>query len=170
MPLSSDIVTLDNSVTSDPSSTSNGQIWYNSTTGTVRAQENGIVGDLGVLSVAPVTATGTITTASATPVLVTNMTVTPTAGTYLVFFHGAGYIATTGSGHYIEVSIFTNNVQAAESRQQLADGPNFTTPFNTCCVATVNGSQTIAGYWMVTSGSGTASMLGTRTLSLIKIG
>jgi len=116
------------------------------------------------------TATGTITTTSATPVLATGMTVTPAAGTYLVFFTGAVYQGTTGAGLYVELSIYMDGTQLGESRIQDADSTTFQTPFTCVGVTTVNGAQTIEGRWLRTAGSGTASMLGTRTLTIVKIG
>jgi hypothetical protein len=117
-----------------------------------------------------VNATGTITTTSTTPVLATGMTITPVAGTYLVIFGSACYQSTTGSGCYVEASIYAGGSQCAESLRQVADGPAYQTPFTAVAVATVDGTQAIEGRWKMTTGSGTASMLGTRSLTIVKIG
>jgi len=122
------------------------------------------------LTTSVTTATGTITTTSTTPVLATLLTVTPGTGTYLVFFTGACCQGTTGSGLFIETSIYSNNVQNAASRIRTADAITFPTPFTNIGVITITGSQTIEGRWSVTAGSGTANMLGTRTLTTLKIG
>jgi len=118
---------------------------------------------------AQVTATGTITTTSTTPVLATGMTITPSAGTYLVYFISGSYHTTIGAGAYVELSIYVGGAQEPASIVQCSDDPPYITPF--CCVdiAVVNGSQAIEGRWCRTAGAGTASLLGTRTLTYVKI-
>lgn len=128
------------------------------------------LGAAAALTSSVTTATGTITTTSATPVLATSMTVTPAAGTYLVFFTGSCYQGTTGAGLWIEVSIYAGGSQNGASRLILADSPNFNQAFTSVAIVTVNGSQAIEGRWRRTAGAGTASMLGTRTLTTLKIG
>jgi hypothetical protein len=122
------------------------------------------------LATQSVTATGTITTTSTTPVLATGMTITPVAGTYLVFFNGAGWQANTGSGCYVEAQVYAGGAAVSGSIQRFADSPNYDTPFTSIAVATVDGSQAIEGRWSRPTAAGTASLTGTRTLLIMKIG
>ena len=119
---------------------------------------------------APATATGTITTTSTTDVLATSMTLTPAAGTYLVFFRGAAWNTSTGAGLGVFLSIYAGGSQDAGSQLFLSDGTNFNTPFTCVAVVTVNGAQAIEGRWRIAAGSGTASMLSTRALTIVQIG
>jgi len=117
-----------------------------------------------------ISATGTITTTSTSDVLATSMTSTPEAGTYLVYFTGAIYIDSPGSGYYANMSIYAGGSICTPSQIEASDSVNYQTPF--CCIGlvTVNGSQAIEGRWRrSSSGCGTAYMLGTRTLTLLKV-
>ena len=110
------------------------------------------------------TSTSTITTTSTSDVLVTGMTVTPVAGTYLCFFTSAMEAQTNGNLHW--ASIWSGGSQISGS--EITNANDRASPF--CCVGTtvVNGAQTIEGRWRIASG--TATMTGRRTLQLVKIG
>ena len=124
----------------------------------------------GVTNLAPVTASGQITTTAVntSPVVATGMTLTPAAGTYLVIFQGNGWVASPGTGVYIEVSIFAGGVQVTSSANQYADTSNYNKPFVSAAFVTVNGSQAIEARWGV-AGGGTGYMQGTRTMNFLKI-
>lgn len=112
------------------------------------------------LSVAEVTATGTTTTSSGTDVLMSGMTVTPAAGTYLVFF-GTTYRATTG-GAQVDTVIYAGGAQVAASRRVSMpfDGGFDSSPgfesVSTVALVTVNGAQAIEARWMTSAGTITA--------------
>lgn len=117
------------------------------------------------------TATATTTTTSTTYVLTNSMTLTPSAGTYMVWFSGS---VTNGTNDVnIDMSIFAGGVQDAASERtcrtlQLSsfaiDGQTII-PF--CCVAevTVNGSQDIEGRWKTSAGT---SQMFERTLLIVR--
>lgn len=117
------------------------------------------------------TATASATTTSTTQVLMTGMTETPIAGTYWVIFSAT--ISSNTNGAVITISINSGGTQVAHtvrtSTPQFASGLSTVSlqfPTNTTCVTTVNGSQAIAVFWSISSGTATVLQ---RTFDLLKI-
>ena len=119
---------------------------------------------------AVVSAAGLITTTSSVPILATGMTITPVAGTYLVHFTGSTKQGNLGNTIYVEMTIWSGGVQNNPSLL-LSDSVTLT-PFGCVAIVTVNGAQAIEGRWRRTAPPPpptTASMDGTRTLTIIRI-
>lgn len=113
-----------------------------------------------------VTGTSTITTTSATAVLMTGMTVTPAAGDYLVWFTGDHIDSTNGAT--ITTSIYVNGALVTSSERLFTNSTN-TQRTSFCCVAkvTVTGVEAIEGRWRRTAGTATNTR---RSLAYIKVG
>lgn len=109
------------------------------------------------------TATADTTTTSAVDVLVTGMTLTPIAGTYLVWFDSGMEISGAGT---ISVSIYFGGVQVADSVRTLRPGAAAPTSATSIAKVTVNGSQAIEARWNVTAGTGTAHQ---RNLTVMRV-
>jgi hypothetical protein len=97
------------------------------------------------------------TTTSTTAVLMTGMTVTPAAGTYLVIWSGS--LTTAASTQNTTFSIYSAGALVTHS-ERICGGAQVVImyiPF--CCVAvvTVNGSQAIEGMWRTSSGTATST-------------
>ena len=123
----------------------------------------------GGLSETEVSATGSITTASATFAVMTTMTITPAAGTYLCMFSTT--VQHTVREQITEVAIYNNAVQIAHSlRDPGADDQN--DPVHHCvhtqALTTVSGSQAIDVRWRRLSG-GTSTVL-ERSLIILRVG
>ncbi len=116
------------------------------------------------------TADGTITTTSASPVLATGMTITPPSGKYLCFFTGSCFMGTSDATHWVDTYIYSDGAAVSGAQVRNSDGEPYATPFCVVGVAEVSGTQAIEGRWSRIAGGGTASMLGVRTLTLVKIG
>jgi hypothetical protein len=116
-----------------------------------------------------VSLSGQITTTLNTNVIVTGITYTPPAGTYLCFFVGCGYIATVATGNYVELSQFAGGVQNTASIVCGSDAPNYYTTWASIGINTVNGSQAIDMRWRRVGATNTATMNFVRTLTLLKI-
>jgi hypothetical protein len=113
-------------------------------------------------------AAGDTTTTSATDVLMDSMTVTPEAGTYLVWFQGSLQHSSTNDS--IFTSIYSGGVQvAASERVFLRGGASADVSSSFACMAkvTVNGSQAIEGQWRTTAATATAHE---RQLLILKVG
>lgn len=117
-----------------------------------------------------VSATADTTTTSTTDVLIASMTITPVAGTYLVWFsttvdHSAQSVA-------VVVSIYSGGTLKADSVRSPVPrfngiGANSLTPMaSTQGVVTVNGSQAIEARWKTASGTATAHQ---RTLNILRV-
>jgi hypothetical protein len=123
---------------------------------------------MAAMTSAEATATGTITTTSASDVLMTSMTNTPGAGTYLVMFSTS--LSHTSSSGATYVSLYGNGSQVAASERRLTYTDlkqiGQIVPLATQAVITVAYGQAIEAKWR-TSGS-TASAY-QRTLTLLKI-
>jgi len=112
------------------------------------------------------TATATITSGLTTDTLVTAMSITPAAGTYVVRFSGS--VSNSNNGKDIFVSIYSGGVQNAASERRYHRGNlTITCPFACDAVVTVNGSQAIAGYWRMSGGTGTMYQ---RTMIVLRVG
>lgn len=118
------------------------------------------------------TATADTTNAGtvATPNVMTGMTITPSAGTYLVFFgthvdHSAQSVA-------VVASLFVGGVQDTDTVRAPvprfnAIGANSLNPgISIAAIATVNGAQAIDIRWGTASGTATAHQ---RTLAIARI-
>ena len=112
-------------------------------------------------------ATGSVTTTSATDVLVTSMSVTPAAGTYMAWF--TGHATATANGQQVNVSLYSAGTQVASSERQCGFFRDSDTALPFTCIArvTVNGAQAIEGRWR--TDTGTAGMT-QRSIALIKVG
>lgn len=108
-----------------------------------------------------VTSTTLISTTSTTDTLVTGMTITPAAGTYLVF----GYMtaSATSNNRYITASIYSNNTLVADSPTFAFVRTGASILSNSDVVnlspnalVTVNGSQAIDMRWRTTGGTAQA--------------
>lgn len=118
------------------------------------------------------TATSSATTTSGTDALMTGMTLTPIAGTYIAIW--SGVVQQANAGQSVTLSIYVGGVQDATSVMDFAPfaGGTLTSGSASCCaitqgVYTVNGSQAIAIEWHVSGGTGTVFQ---RKLTLVKIG
>lgn len=119
-----------------------------------------------------ITATSTATTTSGTDVLMTGMSVTPIAGTYLVIF--SGVIQSSQAGSTVTISLYSGGVQDTASIRPMApfDGGTLSATTGSCCgatqgVYTVNGSQVIQVDWHTSAGTASTFQ---RNLTLLKIG
>jgi hypothetical protein len=113
-----------------------------------------------VTPVTPVTSSATFNTSSATDVLVTGATITPGAGTYLVWYTGTA--AHNKNGQQAVVSIYANGVQAADSERRAGGQANNQGPFCSVAEVTVAAGQAIEGRIRSSGGGGgpTASVFG----------
>lgn len=118
------------------------------------------------LQTSAATATADTTTTSATDVLVSGMTLTPAAGTYLVWFTGS--VDHSSSNDSIETSIYAGGVQNSASERRFTRGlfSNVTTPFSSVAIVTVNGAQAIEGRWRTTAATAT---MHERTLAILRV-
>jgi hypothetical protein len=112
-----------------------------------------------------VNASGSITTTSTSDVLVTSMTLTPGAGTYMVMFTSDW--SNNTSGAIMTVSCYQNGSLAGNSQRQYSRAATtMTVGVVVSCIATVAAGQAIDIRWRTTTGTGT---MGSRSLSLIKV-
>lgn len=112
-------------------------------------------------------ATANTTVVSAVDVLVASMTITPAAGTYLVWFS-----STVESSSIVDtmfMSIYSGGVQVAASEREI-DSLSLNESVGFCCMAkvTVNGAQAIEGRWR-NNAIGTATMH-ERQLMILRVG
>lgn len=163
MPLQTDGMLLD-VVAADPSTPVEGQLWYNSTEQSLKFNRAG-GNALASLSYLESTVSGDTTTGSNSDVVVSSMTLTPGAGTYLVVFSSDW--SNSGNNTSQFVSCYANGVKVGNSERQYArattskrDGVAIN------CIATVAAGQAIDIRWRVSGGTGT---LGNRSISLIKV-
>ena len=125
------------------------------------------------LTSSEVSATNNITTTSATNVLMTGMTLTPAAGSYLVLFSASVFDGNDDST--ITTSIYAGGTLQSGSETQTEpnvsggiSNPNSTTmSATTFSIVTVNGSLAIEGRWRRSAGTAGASY---RHLKAIRIG
>lgn len=109
----------------------------------------------------------TTTTTSATDVLMASMTVTPAAGTYVVFFQGS--LQHSANDQSIFTSIYSAGVQVAASEREFRRGSaqgNIAASFNGMAIVTVDGAQAIEGRWRTPAATATAFE---RQLMIIRI-
>ena len=161
MPLRTEWLRLDQR-SADAVSPEDGDIWYNDSDGKHRRRENGATVSIGVAPALLAEATGTSTTTSATDVLMDSMTLTPPAGTYIVWFSGSVY-GSTGSVT-VSLSIYVDGAQEASS-ERFHVGSDFAS-FCAMALVTVNGSKAMEGRWNTSSGTATTD---DRTLILQEV-
>lgn len=112
-----------------------------------------------------------ITTTSTTDVVLTGMTITPLAGTYLVLF--STWLTHSTGNDIVTMSIYSGGVQKTDSIRAaipFVGALSATTqdmPLATNGVVTVNGAQAIAIEWHTNAGTATAH---NGTLNILKIG
>lgn len=118
-----------------------------------------------------VTATGGITAGTGADTLMTSMTITPVAGTYIAWFDCDLQCATTGAS--TTFSFYVGGSQVAASVRKVApfDGGTLSSLNARCGVAihgtlTVNGSQAIEVRWSASNGTNTAAA---RTLTILRV-
>ena len=115
-----------------------------------------------------VTDAATDTTTSTTYVALTNMTITPGAGTYWCTFSATGSM--NKNAQQVLSIIRENGVQVTDTERELGGQANNFGNFNAQGEATVAAGQAIDIYWRITSaaGGGTGTCL-ERTLMVIRI-
>ena len=119
-----------------------------------------------------VTATADITTTSGTDVLMTTMTITPTAGTYLAMFSGS--VETSSNNADVFVNLYVGGSILAHTERQAtnansgfgASAAGTCFPIATQSIVTVNGSQAVEARWRRSAGTATSHE---RTLTLIRL-
>lgn len=122
------------------------------------------------ISTTEVSATADTTTTSATDALMNAMTITPAAGSYLVWFsttvdHSAQSVAVVVS-IYVGGTLKTDSVRSVVPRFN-GIGANSLSPMScTNGLVTVNGSQAIETRWKVASGTGTVHQ---RTMNILRV-
>lgn len=116
-----------------------------------------------------VNATGTITAGTGSDTLMTGMTLTPAAGTYLCFF--SCDINSTAAGNATSVSVYVGGTQKASSLRKVVpgDGGALSGAARVCVAinteVTVNGSQAVEVRWSASSGTNTAAA---RSLNILR--
>lgn len=119
-----------------------------------------------------VSSQSTVTTTSATPALLGSMTLTPTAGTYQVFFDTSAQSTTGGNSITFVIQVNGASVAASSRTIQFPTATLIDSGYPFFCgsqvnAAVVNGTQTITVFW--STNGGTATCLN-RTLTVMKIG
>jgi hypothetical protein len=115
--------------------------------------------------------TSTITTTSTTDVVITGMTVTPPAGTYLVVF--STWMTNTTGNQPATISIYSGGVQKASSIMTIIPFSGAVGSVNdgvsvaTNGIVSVNGTQAIAIEWHTAGGTASAH---NGTMDIVKIG
>lgn len=110
-------------------------------------------------------ATSTTTTTSASDTLMAGMSVTPPAGTYLVWF--TGDVTASVNSSTMTMSVYAGGVQAATSERPVScSSAAQRYNFNCTAVVTVDGLQAIGGYWRRTAGTVTNTR---RSLMYLKV-
>lgn len=118
-----------------------------------------------------VSATANDTTTSSTDSPLNSMTITPAAGTYMVWFGTT--ITSNSAGAAISISLYVGGAQKADSLRKITplDGglgssgsSRGTSDIN--ALVTVNGSQALVVQWSISSGTATC---GPRTMNILRI-
>lgn len=118
-----------------------------------------------------VSATATATAATGADALMTGMTITPVAGTYLVWF--SCDLNSANGGAVVSVSVYVGGTQKADSLRKIEpfSGGTLTSGSQRVGVAingvvTVNGSQAIEIRWSTSSNAPTAAA---RTMNILRV-
>jgi len=111
-------------------------------------------------------ATGDTSTTSTADVAVPDMTLTPAAGNYLVWFSSS--VEVTDNGEQVFTSIYAGGTKQLASERQIGFFRSNDARMNFSCMAyvTVNGVQAIEGRWRTSVGTATMHQ---RTLVLLKV-
>lgn len=123
------------------------------------------------LTVTQATASADTTTTSTSQVLINGMTLTPAAGTYMVWFstsvdHSNQVTAITTS-IYVGGVQNTGSIRSVMTRTNALGANTLTASMSTGeATVTVNGSQAIEARWSTTAGTATAHQ---RTLTILRI-
>jgi len=107
------------------------------------------------------------TTTSNTDVVAAGMTLTPLAGTYLVWFNGSAELNQSAGTDQTFISVYSAGSQATSSEERCLNGTNSSFPFSCMAKVTVDGTQTIEGRWRVDGGTGTMHQ---RSLIILRLG
>lgn len=103
-----------------------------------------------------VSASGVLSTTSLTDIIMTSMTITPGAGTYLAIFNGT--VSQLSAGQDTFVSVYANGVQNAASEVSFlpnaSPASSSSIPTTTIARATVAAAQAIDVRWRVSGGTG----------------
>jgi len=105
-----------------------------------------------------VRAINSVSTTSPTPVLLTDMTITPVAGTYIVHANFSATLSTNNTT--VTGNIFSGGTLVADTNYSLQRGGgqgNVTLTYVMSCEITVNGSQAIEIHWERSAGTATAT-------------
>lgn len=123
------------------------------------------------LSVIELTATADATTTSNTPALLTGMTVTPAAGTYMTWFSSS--TQSNGTNCTQTFAMYVGGTIKSDSSRTIQpyDGGTLAAATATGSIAingyiTVTGSQTVEIHWSTAGGTATCHQ---RTLNLLRI-
>lgn len=144
----------------------------NSTNGFISTNVQAAIEEVSFISsTTEVSATASATAGTGADALLTGMTITPVAGTYIVWF--SCDLNSPTAGVVISVSIYVGGVQKADSLRKVMPfaGGTLTSGSQRVGVATngqvvVNGSQAIEIRWSASSGSPTAAA---RTLNILRV-
>lgn len=155
----------------DTSDTTNGNIRYTSTNTELLGRQNGVWRVLGI-NPTIVSTTGDTSTTSGTYAVISSMTLTPSAGTYMCLFTCTAALASDTTA---DIAVFINGVEDATSTRRLAIdasgilGATASFEVSVCIIteATVNGSQAIDIRFRE-NGGGTLTV-GPRRLKIIPI-
>lgn len=146
-----------------------GEAVFGATVGAPLSVDTGGLLASGITS-AETTFTSVLTTTSTTDVLLTGMTTTPAAGTYLVIF--STWLTHSQGNQSITMSIYVGGAQKADSIRAAIPFVGALSaitqdmPLATNGIVTVNGSQAIAIEWHTTAGTATAH---NGTLNIVRL-
>jgi hypothetical protein len=119
----------------------------------------------GSIAHSEVNAAGDVTTTSTSDVVVTSMSITPGAGSYIVYFSTS--IRQSNNGDSVFLSVYANGVQVTNSQRQYTRAGGATQDVAMIMAkSTVAAGQAIDIRWRVNSNTGT---LGNRALVLLKV-
>jgi hypothetical protein len=140
------------------SAADHGRLRYNKTTDKLEKSENGgAYSPINAPDVTVASATATTTTTSAVATQMDSMTLTPVAGTYLVWFSSSLRHSTNAASIFTTIDAGGSIVQASSMTfvRGLAQG-DVGSSFTCQAVVTVNGAQAIRGLWRTDAATATA--------------
>lgn len=119
--------------------------------------------------VSSVSSATTTTTSSTSDILVTGMTITPIAGSYLVFFQSSISSSSGSANTFFSVYQGGVKVNASEVVVRQNSTANILTVALVGIPVTVNGSQAIETRWRTSTGTATLKASG-RFMTIMKVG
>lgn len=142
----------------------------NSTNGFTSTDVQTAIEEVRNLASTEVTATADTTTTSASDVLINTMTITPVAGTYLVWFstcvdhsnQSVAVVVSIYAGGFLQTASVRSPIPRFNGVGAITLTPNVATQAK----VTVNGSQAIEARWKTASGTATAHQ---RTLTILRV-